>query len=84
VLADQVIALRIEIAKTGMTVRGSRGQRRANPLLNELREHQRTMASLLRCVRRPAREQQESPSAASDAGRSLVNVRWEKGGRRGA
>ena len=79
-LVDEIARLQVGLWQAGPLVAGSRNQQRPNPLLGELREHRKTLAAMLRGLRIPAREQQGSPSASSDAGRSLVAARWGKRG----
>lgn len=52
-VVDELERLQGELAESPVTVPGSRGQPRANPLLNEVRAHRRVLDALLRSLALP-------------------------------
>lgn len=77
---DIVDWLDVELRDAPLYSTGSAGQPVANPLLAEIRQHRNTLTSLLRSLKLPddPSDARSGPSAASVAGRALVNNRWRR------
>src|SRR4051812_32631839 len=60
VTMTEIDSLREALKVDGVTVAGSRGQRRVHPAVNEIRQHRMALARLLKSVALPADEEPES------------------------
>jgi hypothetical protein len=81
---SEIDALREALAHDGVTVTGSRGQRRVHPAVGEVRQHRLALARILKQLDLPA-EDEESDSQTTKDARAAANVRWdmERARRRG-
>ncbi len=69
--ADELDRLNGDIVRAKVMVKGSTGQPRANPLLEEARRHRKTLAELMKQLDRPA-----NSKAMSEFGRAAAHKRW--------
>lgn len=76
-LTDEIDQLERGIAETGVTVPGSKGQVRANPLIGEARSHRLAVKQLLAALKLRESLDAENNNKAHH-GRSLAAHRWER------
>jgi hypothetical protein len=69
---DLIEEMEARVAEDGLTVRGSAGQPRANPLLAEIRQQQTALARLLGAL------ELDDPRADRRSARRAANARWSK------
>jgi hypothetical protein len=70
--ADLIQRMEDALEDEPLTVKGSQGQLVAHPLVQELRQHRSTMASLLRGLKLP----DDTGAAASNQHRSAAQTKW--------
>ena len=75
-VADEVLRMRIELARAKLVTTGSTGQPAAHPLVGEIRSSREQMRRLLSVLRRPALQDEVSGSTISDAARNAAAARW--------
>lgn len=68
-------AMRGEVSKGKLLVKGSMGQDAINPLVSELRQHRATLAQLLRQLKLG---DGETSAEISHKARAAVNARWAR------
>jgi hypothetical protein len=76
VTMSEIDALREALAADGVTVAGSRGQRRVHPAVGEVRQHRMALARLLKAIALPAED--ESESWATKNARAAALARWSR------
>jgi hypothetical protein len=77
--ADDVALLEEALARDGVTVVGSRGQARMNPVVAELRQSRLALARLLGELPVPEPEADDVPTtAASRRAQRAADIRWAK------
>lgn len=72
---DLIARMSAEQAAADLIAEGYNGQPVAAPLVSELRQHRATFAALMKALKLPD-ENAPGATAASAAGRELVNARW--------
>lgn len=77
-VADALERIDAAVAKAALVTAGSKGQRVAEPLLREQREHAARLASLLEAIALPDRGEDTGRSAASRAAQRAAQVRWAR------
>ena len=77
-IADTLARIDAAVAAANLTTTGSTGQRVAEPLLREQREHAARLASLLEAIRLPGRDEAAGRSATSLAAQRAAHARWAK------
>ncbi len=80
VTANELARLEGELADAPLVVRGSRGQDRPSPLLNEVRGHRRTLEMLLRSLALPV-EGETVGRPRSPRHAAAARERWRRHGR---
>lgn len=78
-LVDEIDRMRAALDGADVVVTGSKGQRRAHPLVGELRAHRLALGRLLGGL--GLQDFDDPENAGSVAGRKLARTRWD--GRRG-
>lgn len=73
--ADELLRLAEALAGAEVTVEGSTGQPRANPLLDEVRRHRASLAGLLRQL---APVEQTRGGHTSELAREAARARWSR------
>ncbi|RKT82108.1 hypothetical protein [Saccharopolyspora antimicrobica] len=83
--ADLIQRLEDALKDVPLIVKGSMGQEVASPLVTEIRQHRSTQASLLKQLKIPDLEEEESDDTGtvrkltrSEVGRKAANARWGK------
>jgi hypothetical protein len=77
-IADALERINGEVAAAELTATGSTGQRVAEPLLREQREHAARLAAILEAIRIPHRDEVEGQSSTSKAAQRAAQVRWAR------
>lgn len=77
---DLIERLEKELRKADLVVKGSQGQPVANPLVQEIRQHRATKATLLRKLDIPEDDAGDAAGNRSAHGRALANARWKMAG----
>ena len=75
-VADEILRMRIELAKAKLLTTGSTGQEVVSPLVGEIRASREQMRKLLTVLRRPALLDDVSGSTISDVARNAAAARW--------
>jgi hypothetical protein len=83
-IADVLERIDAAVAVAALTTEGSTGQRVAEPLLREQREHGARLASLLESIALPAPHENVGRSSTSLSAQRAAHVRWAKQKGRGA
>lgn len=73
--ANDIAALEVLLAEQGMTVEGSKGQLRLNPIVSELRQARRSLSLILGGIRLPSEAPVKNPVKQRAAERSWANRR---------
>jgi hypothetical protein len=76
--ADLVDMITAGLVGEPLYMKGSMGQKVANPLFAEVRQHRATFASLMRQLALPDEPSEEQKSARSTGARKAANARWGK------
>jgi hypothetical protein len=77
-IADTLERIDAAVAGAALITQGSTGQRVAEPLLREQREHAGRLASILEAIRLPAPDEASGRSATSKAAQRAAQARWAK------
>jgi hypothetical protein len=77
-IADALERIDAEVAAADLVTRGSMGQRVAEPLLREQREHAARLTSLLESIALPGRDEVAGRSATSMAAQRAAQARWAR------
>ena len=75
-MADTIVTIGKALEDADLTVRGSRGQDIANPLLQERRMTQTAQAQLLARLKLPDLEPAQRKATPSENGIKAANARW--------
>jgi hypothetical protein len=75
---DEVDDLQRALATDGVTVEGSRGQRRVNPAVGELRQHRLMLSRLLAQLALPDEEGEALPSGTKMRAQDAARKRWAR------
>lgn len=77
-IADTLERIDREVAKASLTTKGSTGQRVAEPLLREQREHVARLTSILEALRLPGPHEATGRSSTSLSAQRAAAVRWAR------
>lgn len=77
-IADTLARIDREVAGASLITAGSTGQRVAEPLLREQREHAARLTSIIEALRLPGRDETEGRSATVLAAQRAAQARWAR------
>jgi hypothetical protein len=77
-VADALVRINAEVAAATLTTTGSTGQRVAEPLLREQREHAARLTALIEAIRLPGPDEAEGRSSTSLSAQRAALTRWAK------
>lgn len=77
-IADTLERIDREVAKASLVTVGSTGQRVAEPLLREQREHAARLASILEALRLPCPDELTGRSSTSLSAQRAASIRWAR------